>query len=82
MFGIGSRTFFAVWNNTLLNFESKVDRDYFVAHSDKAKIISAKEAYRSGQLCNAVRITASTAIGANKERRLNIFKWRLNRDNK
>ena len=77
MFGIGSRTFYALYNgNIIFNFEAKVDRDYFVSHSLYAECISATEAWKHKNILNKVNVPASYAIGRNPYRQKTIAEWR------
>ena len=74
MFGIGSRTHYALWHDIVFNFEYVRDRDYFVANSKGAKILSAHDAYKRG-ISNAVRVNASCRLSADKERKKRIDTW-------
>ena len=75
MFGIGSRTFYAEWHGMLFNFEYKRDRDYFVAHSIDAKIVSAVNAYDKHKPSNKIMVRAFDALGANKDRKIRVKNW-------
>lgn len=76
MFGIGSRTFYALWHGIIFNFEARKDRDYFIDHSNgEAITITAKAAYDSGKMLKRVRIYASDRLGSNEDRKERIEKW-------
>ena len=75
MFGIGSRTYYAIWHDMIFNFEYIRDRNYFVDKAKDAKIISAYDAYKSHKMLNRICITASDSLGANEERKERIKSW-------
>ena len=79
MYGIGSRTFYAMYNDILFNFEYKRDRDYFVDNMDGAKRVSALVAYKSKKLLDAIKVEASCKLGANVERKREINSWYENK---
>ena len=74
MFGIGSRTWYAILNGTIFNFEDKRDRDYFIAHGN-AEVISAKEVYDMHGFTNCIRVNSSRSLGANRYRKSEIQRW-------
>lgn len=78
MFGIGSRTHYALWHDIVFNFEYVRDRNYFIAHSKDAKILSAHDAYKR-EVSNAIRVDASCKLGANKKRKQRINNWYVNK---
>lgn len=78
MFGIGSRTFYAIWHGIIFNFEYKRDKDYFIAHIKGAHHISAYDAYKSGKLSKSIRVTSST-IDRKTGRRERIKEWYENK---
>ena len=77
MFGIGSRTFYAVWRGIVFEFEAKRDRDYFIAHG--ARYISAYDVYRLFHCHDCVRVESSCKLGANAERKRRIKNWYENK---
>ena len=76
--GFGSRSYYAEWKNILFNFESKHDRDYFVAHSEEVKVIPAKKAYERQDWISRVKLRSSTT-GLSKERKERIKNWHGNK---
>ena len=75
MFCIGGRTYYAEWKGMLFNFESVMDRNYFVAHLKDAKIVPSQKAYKHDKFLDTIRVYASTALGANVGRKKRIRKW-------
>ena len=76
MFGLGSRTFYAMLGNLMFNFESKRDRDYFVAHAKGSRIMSASEYYKiKGSSLHIIKVPASERLGADKDRKRRINRW-------
>ena len=76
MFGIGSRTFYAICDDLIFNFEYKRDRDYFVAHMKDAKILSAHDYYKiEGFSFRTIRVEASCKVGADKYRKKQVEDW-------
>ena len=76
MFGIGSRTFYAIWGSLMFNFESKRDRDYFVAHAEGSRIMPSCEYYKiQGSSLHAIKVPASYRLGADKDRKHRINRW-------
>lgn len=73
-FGLGSRCFYASYNDIIFKFEDKRDRDYFLNHG--AKYISAKEVYSSGRILSAIKVKCSQSLSSNKERKLEIKRWK------
>lgn len=69
-----SHTTYAIWHDIIFNFEDRLDLDYFLAHADGAKRISAKEAWDSRK--NFIRIFSSRCLGANKDRSRRIKEWK------
>lgn len=72
-----SRTTYAKWNGVIFNFEQSMDRDYFVAHMNNARKMSAKDAWDTGK--DFIKIYASQNIGGNKLRKRNIRVWKKER---
>lgn len=69
-----TRTYYALLNGLVFNFEAKEDRDYFVFNSNGlAKNLSAKDAYL---LQNYIRVESSQKVGENPYRKLAIRKWK------
>lgn len=74
-----SRTWWAEWHGILFNFEWRRDRSYFLDKLPDVKIVCAKDAYDHPQYSNAVRVEASSKLGANRERKERIKTWHENR---
>lgn len=69
-----SHTTYACYKDMIFNFEDKWDLDYFLAHAEGSKRISAVEAWKSGK--NFIRIYSSRCLGANRDRQQRIRKWK------
>lgn len=69
-----SHTTYAMWHGMIFNFEDKWDLDYFLAHAEDAKRISAAEAWKSGK--DFIRIFSSRCLGANRDRRKCVKEWK------
>lgn len=80
MFGIGSRTWYAIWHGIIFNFEYKKDRDYFIVHGN-AEILSAKEVYNMRGFTNCIKVNCSSSLGSNEYRKSEIKKWKMRNDN-
>lgn len=73
-----SHTTYAVWRGIIFNFEDKWDLDYFLAHAEESKRLSAVDAWKSKK--DFVRIFSSRSLGANKYRKQQVKEWKY--DNK
>lgn len=69
-----SHTTYAKYKDMIFNFEDKWDLDYFLAHVEGSKRISAVEAWKSGK--NFIRIYSSRFLGANRDRQQRIRRWK------
>ena len=78
-----SHTTYAEWHDIIFNFEYKRDLSYFLEHSD-AKRISAVDAWNKyhGTDREFIRVYASDALGANKDRKQRIKSWYENKRNR
>ena len=76
MFGIGSRTFYAMWNGMYFNFEYRRDRDYFVAHAEGAEKLAAADYYKiKGSSLHCIKVYASCCIGSKHDRHKRVEEW-------
>ena len=69
-----SHTTYAKYKNMIFNFEDKWDLDYFLAHAEGSKRISAVEAWKSGK--DFIRIYSSRCLSASKDRSRRIKEWK------
>jgi len=69
-----SHTTYAQYKDMIFNFEDKWDLDYFLAHAECSKRISATEAWKSGK--HFIRVYSSRCLGANKDRSQRIKRWK------
>ena len=67
-------TTYAQWHGIIFNFEDKWDLDYFLAHADGAKRISAVDAWDSHK--DFIRVFSSRCLGRNDDRRKRIKEWK------
>ena len=68
-----SHTTYAYYKGLIFNFEDKWDLDYFLAHAEGSKRISAVEAWEAKQ--NFIRIYSSRSLGASDHRRRRVKEW-------
>ena len=52
----GSRSFYALWNNMIFEFQDKAFRDWFIDTSD-AVFISSKDAYANYDCRNFIQVS-------------------------
>lgn len=71
-----SHTTYAVWNGIVFNFEDKWDLDYFIAHADGSKRVSAVDAW--GMNKDFVKVFSSRCLGRNEQRAKKIKEWHCN----
>lgn len=69
-----SHTTYACYKDMIFNFEDKRDLDYFLAHAEDSRRISAIDAWKSNK--NFIRIYSSRCLGANRERSKRIREWK------
>lgn len=69
-----SHTTYARYKDMIFNFEDKLDLDYFLAHAEGAKRISAAEAWKSDK--DFIRIFSSQCLGVNRDRRKRVKEWK------
>ncbi len=69
-----SHTTYAAWHGMIFNFEWKRDLDYFLAHAEDAKRISAFKAYSED--VDFIKVEASCRTNCDRKRR--IHEWYLN----
>jgi len=76
-----SHTTYAEWHGIIFNFEWKRDLNYFLAHAEDAKRISANESWDKvrGTEKEFVRVYCSDVKWRNDYRRQRIKEWYANK---